>query len=126
MSSSHDSESASDAAERKRVDEAWKESIAKEKASRPEGVEPEAALDQTSFLFFITSLGMQAFYMMGELPNEKGERPEADLKQARYLIDILQMLSEKTQNNLTPEEAEALKGLLYELQMKFVQKSQAV
>lgn len=111
--------------EDKKVDETWKDNVAKQKESDDQTAETQTGAD-TGFAFFATSLGLQAFYMLGEFPDEKGERPAADLKQAKYLIDILQMLAEKTKGNLTPEEDTTLKTLLYELEMKFVQKSQTV
>ncbi len=37
---------------------------------------------------------------------------------------MLGILQEKTQGNLTPEETALLDGLLYELRMKYVEKTQ--
>ena len=47
-----------------------------------------------------------------------------NLPQARYLIDVIQLLSDKTRGNLSPEEEKVLKNLLYELRVQFVKKSQ--
>ena len=111
---------------RKHVDESWKESAAKEKevlSSKEPGGHP---FFEPTFPFFITTLGMQAFAALGEVPDpEKPDapKPPADLPRAQYLIDIIDMLSKKTQNNLTKEEAGMLEGLLYELRLKFVEKS---
>ncbi len=57
---------------------------------------------------------------LGEVPNPATGEPHADLEQARYLIDILGMLQEKTHGNLTAEESVLLEDLLYELRMKYV------
>ncbi|MEI8345416.1 MAG: DUF1844 domain-containing protein [Candidatus Omnitrophota bacterium] len=117
---------------KKKVDESWKESVQKQR-QEPEAPKPaEAAasapgeaqeLPETNFMLFITGLGMQAMMSMGESP-EPGMEVRVDLAQAHYLIDIMRMLAEKTKNNLTPQEDQAFKQLLYELQVKFVQKSQ--
>jgi hypothetical protein len=63
---------------------------------------------------------MQALMALGEVPNPATGQPQADLEQARYLIDILGMLQEKTHGNLTSEESTLLEDLLYELRMKYV------
>ena len=90
----------------KRVDESWKDSVNKEKGIPSAG--PAAAPPpDSSFPFFISTLAMQALAALGELPDPSGvKKPSAappDLESARYLIDVLNML--------------------YELQMKFVQKN---
>jgi hypothetical protein len=43
-----------------------------------------------------------------------------DLTQARAAIDLLVMLSDKTQGNRTEEESQLLEQLVYDLQMRFV------
>ncbi|MBI3615916.1 MAG: DUF1844 domain-containing protein [Candidatus Omnitrophica bacterium] len=60
---------------------------------------------------------------LGEVPHPVTNARQEDLEQARYLIDVLGMLQEKTKGNLTPEEADLLEGLLYELRMKYVAKT---
>jgi hypothetical protein len=45
-----------------------------------------------------------------------------DLAQARHSIDILDMLEQKTQGNLTEEEATLLRTLEGELKMKYVKR----
>jgi hypothetical protein len=78
---------------------------------------------QASFLMLITELAMQASLFMGEIPHPETNEPVEDLNRAKYLIDELGVLEEKTKGNLTPEESAALGGILYDLRMKFVEKS---
>ena len=78
---------------------------------------------QASFLMLITELAMQASLFMGEIPHPETNEPIEDLNRAKYLIDELGVLEEKTKGNLTPEESAALGGILYDLRMKFVEKS---
>lgn len=110
---------------RKKVDESWKNSIQKEKEklATPE-TESNAAFSEPDFSLFLSTLGMQALMALGESPDPSTGQKRTDLVQAQYLIDVIQMLSEKTKGNLSPEEAQMLKDLLYDLQMKFVKKSQ--
>jgi hypothetical protein len=70
-------------------------------------------------LFFL--LANSALFHLGETPGTPaGERP-VDLAQARFTIDLLRLLKEKTEGNRTPDESRLLEGILYDLQMRFVQ-----
>ena len=76
---------------------------------------PEPAAD---LLSLIISLGTQAGMLLGG-----AEGVEPDLKGARWLISILEMLQTKTEGRRTPEEEDALSGLLYELRMAYVHRT---
>ena len=109
----------------KKVDESWKHSVEKEKQAQatPEESAPAAEAD---FLGFVSTLAMQALMALGEMPNPQTGQAQPDLPQARYLIDVIQILSDKTKGNLSAEETAELKTLLYELRVKFVKKSQEI
>lgn len=49
-----------------------------------------------------------------------GKKNEPNLVAAQQMIDILGLLQEKTQGNLTKEEAKLLEQVLYELRLRFV------
>ncbi|MFC1753476.1 DUF1844 domain-containing protein, partial [Thermoproteota archaeon] len=61
-----------------------------------------------------------------ETPNPMTNKNEENLDQAKYLIDTLTMIQEKTKNNLTKEEGEMLEGMLYEFRMRFSAKKAGV
>jgi hypothetical protein len=42
---------------------------------------------------------------------------------AKHTIDILGMLEEKTKGNLSSDEGELLKNILYDLRMRYVKKT---
>ncbi len=116
----------------KRVDDAWKAQVEKEKqgtapprgpspARQPQGSRREEA-GSVDFKSFVSSLSMQAMMCLGEVPHPANGTLAVDLEQAKNLIDILGMLHEKTRGNLKPDEESMLSGLLYELRMKFVEK----
>ena len=81
----------------------------------------EAAEPQLDFFNYIASLGFQAMIFLGEVPNPITNAQEKNLKQAKFLIDTLTLLREKTSGNLNKEEAELLNGSIYELQMRYVE-----
>ena len=87
-------------------------SVSEEKQSQ----EPE--LD---FFNYIASLGFQAMIFLGEMPNPITNQVDKNLKQAKFLIDTMVVIREKTTGNLSKEEAELLNGSIYELQMRYVQ-----
>lgn len=75
------------------------------------------------FSTFIMSLTSSAFYHLGDIADPETGKTETNLPAVQQTIDMLLMLKEKTQGNLTEEEAKLLEQLIYELQMKFVAKS---
>ncbi len=131
----------------KKVDESWKDKVEHEKADaeherekdtaqsadagREQEVDTAQSADepkgfppiQAGFITLVAELAMQASLFMGEIPDPETNEPIEDLNRAKYLIDELGMLEEKTKGNLTPEEAGALKNVLYDLRMKFVEKA---
>lgn len=64
---------------------------------------------------------MVSFFSLQALTLLETDKP--DFNQAKYLIDLLDVLAEKTKGNLTSQETEMLEGIRYELKMKFVEKS---
>ena len=94
---------------------------------QPLSLNPEPAQEDASqepaldFFNYIASLGFQAMIFLGEVPNPITNQTEKNLKQAKFLIDTLVLLREKTSGNLSKEEAELLNGSIYELQMRFVE-----
>jgi hypothetical protein len=116
---------------KKKVDESWKERAEKEKAAvektpKQESKEPKEEEDgyelppEPNFGLFVYNMGMQGLMFLGEIENPVTKRKEKNLTQAKYIIDIIEMLKEKTKGNLTGEEANLIEELLYNLRLKFV------
>lgn len=78
----------------------------------------EAPID---FGSFVISLGTSAYVSMGKVENPETGEHGVDLPAAKQLIDILQMLRDKTEGNLQTDEQQLLKGLLYELRLAYVE-----
>ncbi|MCA9407908.1 MAG: DUF1844 domain-containing protein [Candidatus Omnitrophica bacterium] len=76
---------------------------------------------EINFLNYISSLGYQALIFLGEIPNPMTNQPEKNLPQAKFLIDTLTMLKEKTKGNLNRQEETLLNSSVYELQLKYVE-----
>ena len=70
-------------------------------------------------------LATQAFYAMGMIKTREDEQPPQDLEMAKFNIDMLGVMEEKTKGNLTDEESKVLTDTLAQLRMLFVQVSGA-
>lgn len=110
------------------VDDDWKAEARREKerlaAQEQKGRGEPAA--SAGFEGLIHLIVMQALGGLGLLATPSGERFPADLAAAKHFIDLLQVLDEKTRNNLTPEEKRLLDQSLYEMRMYFVQVAAAM
>ena len=78
------------------------------------------------FPTLVVSLTTTAMLQMGLVPNPATQKVEKNLPAARQTIEILEILKDKTQGNLKPEEARLLDRCLHDLKMGFVQSSQRV
>ncbi len=81
--------------------------------------------EKIDFQALMGTLATQALMYMGAFPDESG-RAMVSLEHARFHIDLLAVLEEKTRGNLTAAEADELKGVAHELRMRYVDISQAV
>ena len=102
----------------KKVDEDWKQKVEKEKQSPKE--EGKFIPPEPDFKFFITTLALQASIALGHMANPETQKTAKDPAQAKFIIDTLGMLQEKTKGNLTPEETNLLENLLYELRVAYL------
>ena len=78
---------------------------------------------EPNFSIFVSSLSMQTLIFLGEIDNPITHKKEENLDQAKYIIDTLAMLKEKTKGNLTANEANLCDNVLYELRMKYTAKA---
>lgn len=92
----------------------------------PSGAGRGKQAPETDFGFFLSSLSMQAMVALGEIPHPATNLAAENLEQAKYFIDLLGVLQEKTKGNLSQEEESLLDGVLYELRMKYVSRTQGV
>ncbi|CAN5360540.1 hypothetical protein BH11BAC1_BH11BAC1_08170 [soil metagenome] len=72
------------------------------------------------FIQLILIFHQNAIMAMGKLKNPVSDKIERDLVQAKQSIDMLEMIKEKTQNNISPELARTLEHALTELRLNYV------
>ncbi len=78
---------------------------------------------QAEFHIFLTSLGMQAMIFLGEMPNPLNNETKVEIARAKYMIDSIAMIKDKTQGNLSAEEQKLIDDILYGLRLKYAEKN---
>lgn len=131
----------------KKVDESWKERAEQEKqridqpaaqgtpapavqgpsARLPEAEQAPAGggqeMPEARFDLFVSGLAMDALIALGDVPHPVTKKPAANLVHARYLVDVLGILEEKTRGNLSVDEERLMKDVLYQLRMRYMAKA---
>lgn len=111
------------------VDDDWKTQVEKEKAipaSEPEqsladrdaqmpDVPPPATMET-----LVSMLFTQALAALGQLPGPDGKPTPVNKPFAKYFIDSLEMLGEKTKGNLNDDESMMISETLHAMRMAFV------
>jgi hypothetical protein len=125
----------SDEAPKLHIDSDWKAQAQAEKKKLAEQEKAKAGpggeasggsagpgqIPPASFETLVSSLATQAVYALGGMQDPQTGQRMVDLQLARHAIDMLAVLEDKTQNNLSEEEADLLSQTLYELRNHYVQ-----
>ncbi len=115
------------------IDEDWKEQAQKEKEELAKESEKDTKEEQeqvkkqmpaADFSGLVSMLTTQAFFALGRIRTEQDKDQPADLQLAKYNIDMLEVIEQKSKGNLTEEEEKLLSGALHQLRMSFVKISQ--
>jgi Domain of unknown function (DUF1844) len=114
------------------IDEDWKSQVQAEKEaekrSQPEAPDVAAAAGEpddppmppASLELLVSSLVTEALIALGQVPHPATGKASLRRHQAKYLIDTIEMLHQKTKGNVTPEEERFFEQLLHQLRMAFV------
>ncbi len=112
------------------VDEDWKGQVQRERdAARSPGDKPAQPAEASAnvqpppanLTYLASSLSVQASICLGLMPDPTNGKSEKNLPVAKHLIDLLEVLQEKTEGNRTPEETENIEAMLHQLRMLYVQ-----
>ncbi len=122
------------------VDEDWKSQVEAEReamrhtppaasdtASDTASATPheDAPLPPAEFAGLVNQLAVSAMMALGQIKESEDAKPEVHFGLAKYHIDMLEVLQQKTHGNLDPPESRMLDDLLYQLRLVFVQVNQA-
>lgn len=84
-----------------------------------------AEMPPASFDFIVSTYAMQAMVAMGLMASPISGEMKKDMVQARFFIDLLAVLQEKSKGNLAKEEDEHLSTTLYQLRLAAIRQDQA-
>ena len=84
------------------------------------GEDGQCTMPEVTFSAFVMSLNTSVLFHLGELADPETGQKTMNAELARHAIDTLVVLDQKTKGNLTDEEAELLKNILYDVKMRFV------
>lgn len=86
----------------------------------PEGMPP------ADFQALVGTMVTQCLMYMGGFPDPQTGRALVSLEHARFHIDLLAVLEEKTRGNISKDESEDLKAAVNELRLRFVEIAKAI
>jgi hypothetical protein len=75
------------------------------------------------FVQFVMMQAQNIYYVLGKIPSQDGRAMPPNLEAAKMLIDQLEMVQEKTRNNLSAQEASILDDALKNVRLAFVESS---
>lgn len=114
------------------IDDDWKEQARREKEEADREVRQAEEAGETGPLpgphiaEIIQMVTMQATIGLGGFRDQNGQAIPPNLEYAKHYIDLLELLQNKTRNNLDDQEQRMLTGTLQELRMAFVEVYQAM
>jgi len=76
---------------------------------------------EASLTVLIMSIGSSAAIAMGLEPDPQTGQFNTDKELARFNIDLLTVLKNKTVNNLSTDEQQFIDSLIHDLRLKFTQ-----
>ena len=75
------------------------------------------------FVQFVMMQTQNIFYVLGKIPSPDGRPMPPNLEAGKLLIDQLEMIQEKTRNNLSTQESSILEEALKNVRLAFVEAS---
>ena len=101
-----------------KLEEEAKKEVPVDQAPEKEAEHPP--LPEVSFNSLIFSLSSTVFFHLGEIADPQSGKKAKDLPLAKHTIDIIAMLKEKTEGNLTEEEKKFIENILTDLRWRYV------
>ncbi|WP_432797215.1 DUF1844 domain-containing protein [Poriferisphaera sp. WC338] len=115
------------------IDSDWKAQAQAEKEKLAESAKGDdtassagpGQLPPANFETLVGTFVTQALLYLGAIPDPSTGKGVVHLDMARFNIDMLSVLEEKTKGNITKEEEETIATTLYELRNRYMQLSQS-
>ncbi len=88
--------------------------------------ETPLVLPPLEFSSIVLPFFTQSLILLGQNEEEKGKKQEKNLDLAKRLIEILDLLKEKTKGNLKKEEEQFLESSLHQLKLAYMEKAKII
>jgi hypothetical protein len=75
------------------------------------------------FVQFVMMQSQNIYYLLGKIPSPDGRAVPPNLEGAKIFIDQLEMVQEKTRNNLSTQETSIIEDALKNVRLAFVEAS---
>jgi hypothetical protein len=116
------------------IDEDWKSQVEAERAQAAKATSTPAAtvtnegssetadppMPPASFELLLTTLATEALVALGQVPHPVTGKTQVQRNQAKFLIDTVDLLRQKTAGNLTTSEQQVIDSLLHQMRLVFV------
>jgi hypothetical protein len=83
------------------------------------------AVGGATFSGLLMMFGATGMAQLGAVPDPASGQKQADLEGAKYTIEVLEVLEQKTVGNLSEPESQLLKEILFDLRLRYVQAAKA-
>ena len=88
--------------------------------SQTDESDEQPPMPEINFATFVVSLNASALLHLGAIEDPTTGKTDKNLPMAKQTIDILNLLEEKTAGNLSKDEENLLKSILYDLRIIYV------
>ena len=80
-------------------------------------------LPEPNLQIIVSTFATQGAVALGQIENPATREKQTDLPQAKFAIDLLQVIKERTKGNCSSEEDKYMDDCLYQLRMVYIDKS---
>ena len=97
-----------------------------EKKTTSRKAHPELILPPLEFSSLVLPFFTQGLLSLGQIENEGQEKNDKNIELAKRMIDLLDLLRQRTKGNLQPEEDSFLESSLHQLKLAYMDKAKII
>jgi hypothetical protein len=98
----------------------------KNEQKKEETSKPETVIPPLDFSSLVLPFYTQALLSLGTEKEKESNKEEKTLELVKRLIDLLDLLKEKSQGNLKPEEEKFLTSCLHQLKLSYMERAKII